>query len=89
MKTWKEHLKLLVWMASPSSKFSNAENREAIRAALEGHDAMARALLAVEWSGTIDGGFRCPECGRSQRYGHLDDCALGLALRAAGVLEGP
>jgi hypothetical protein len=46
---------------------------------------MARALLAIEWSGN-EAGTACPahlHC--DARTGHAIDCALDAALRKAGV----
>ena len=55
-----------------------------VRAA-NSHSALVAALKAVEWA-NYNADYRCqvcPICGAFQQNGHLPDCQLDKALRAA------
>ena len=48
----------------------------------------ARAVLAHEWDGDVDGTPACPDCRRTARYGsHVCSCPTGkLRKRMRGLL---
>ena len=47
---------------------------------------MARALLAIEWRGGVQGDSgMCPSCSVFAGFSHAPNCALDAALRKAGV----
>lgn len=66
-----------------------AANRDRTRLIAQA-PAMARLLLAGQWSGEDRGqGYTrpvCEHCGHGREEGHDDACELATVLRAAGVL---